>query len=90
MAYEHREGSGSLFTNHKKEEGSSQPDYRGDAMVGGVLVEIAGWKKQGNNGTFLSLNIKPKQDRPEQKAPEPQRAKPSKGVDQFDDSEIPF
>ena len=34
-------------------------------MVGGVLVEIAGWKKQGNNGTFLSLNIKPKQDQPE-------------------------
>ena len=73
MAYEHREGSGSLFTNHKKEEGSSQPDYRGDAMVGGVLVEIAGWKKQGNGGTFLSLNIKPKQEqRPQQEEPKPQ------------------
>ena len=73
MAYEHREGSGSLFTNHKKEEGSSQPDYRGDAMVGGVLVEIAGWRRQGNGGTFLSLNIKPKQEqRPQQEAPKPQ------------------
>ena len=87
MAYEHREGSGSLFTNHKKEEGSSQPDYRGDAMVNGVLVEIAGWKKQGNNGTFLSLNIKPKQERLE-KAPEPQRAKTTK-LDDLDDL-IPF
>ena len=89
MAYEHREGSGSLFTNHKKEEGSSQPDYRGDAMVGGVLVEIAGWKKQGNGGTFLSLNIKPKQERPEQKGPEQQRAKSAK-LDDFDDGLIPF
>ena len=85
MAYEHREGSGSLFTNHKKEEGSSQPDYRGDAMVGGVLVEIAGWKKHGGNGTFLSLNIKPKQD--VQKAPE-QRAKPATMEDIGDD--LPF
>ena len=88
MAYEHREGSGSLFTNHKKEEGSSQPDYRGDAMVGGVLVEIAGWKKQGNGGTFLSLNIKPKQEREGQKAPEPQRAK-AVTLDDLDDS-LPF
>ena len=88
MAYEHREGSGSLFTNHKKEEGSSQPDYRGDAMVGGVLVEIAGWKKQGNNGTFLSLNIKPKQDRPEhgQKAPEPQKKTSYAAID----DDLPF
>lgn len=86
MAYEHREGSGSLFTNHKKEEGSSQPDYRGDAMVGGVLVEIAGWKKQGNNGTFLSLNIKPKQDRPEQKAPETQKKTSYAAID----DDLPF
>jgi len=86
MAYEHREGSGSLFTNHKKEEGSSQPDYRGDAMVGGVLVEIAGWKKQGNGGTFLSLNIKPKQD--VQKGPEQQRAKAAT-LDDLDES-LPF
>jgi hypothetical protein len=88
MAYEHREGSGSLFTNHKKEEGSSQPDYRGDAMVNGVLVEIAGWRKQGNGGTFLSLNIKPKQEREGQKAPEPQRSKPAT-LDDLDDS-LPF
>jgi len=87
MAYEHREGSGSLFTNHKKEEGSSQPDYRGDAMVGGVLVEIAGWKRQGNGGTFLSLSIKPKQEREGQKAPE-QRAKPTTLEDIGDD--LPF
>ena len=88
MAYEHREGSGSLFTNHKKEEGSSQPDYRGDAMVGGVLVGIAGWKKQSGSGqTFLSLNIKPKQEREGQKAPE-QRAKPVT-LDDLDES-LPF
>ena len=55
-------------------------------MVGGVLVEIAGWKKQGNGGTFLSLNIKPKQD--VQKGPEPQRVKPAT-LDDLDES-LPF
>ena len=85
MAYEHREGSGSLFTNSKKEEGSSQPDYRGDAMVNGVLVEIAGWEKQGGNGTFLSLNIKPKQERLE-KAPEPQKKTSYAAID----DDLPF
>ena len=32
MAYEHREGQGSLFKNGKKEK-ESHPDYRGDAMT---------------------------------------------------------
>jgi hypothetical protein len=73
MAYEHREGSGSLFKNLKKEEGSSQPDYRGNAMVNGTVMEIAAWIKEGKNGgKFMSLSIKPKEEReaaPEKKAP---------------------
>jgi hypothetical protein len=66
MAYEHKEGSGSLFPNRKKEPGSKQPDWRGDVLLNGVLMEIAGWSKEGANGSFLSLAVKPKQERPQQ------------------------
>lgn len=62
MAWEHKEGSGSLFKNDKKGNDKA-PDYRGDLMVGGVLMEIAAWLKEGKNGKFLSLAVKPKQER---------------------------
>lgn len=60
MAYERREGQGSLFPNRKKEPGSKQPDWRGDALVNGVLMEVAAWSKESAKGSFLSLSIKPK------------------------------
>lgn len=56
--YQHKEGSGAIFKNGKKEEGSKQPDYRGTIMLGGVVYEIAGWVKNGSKGSFLSLNGK--------------------------------
>lgn len=54
MAYEHREGQGALFRNEKKES-EKHPDYKGTIMLGGQVYEIAGWKKEGSKGTFLSL-----------------------------------
>lgn len=54
MAYEHREGQGALFKNDKKES-DKHPDYKGNIMLGGKVYEIAGWKKDGGKGTFLSL-----------------------------------
>lgn len=54
MAYEHREGQGALFRNDKKDS-DKHPDYKGTIMLGGVVYEIAGWKKDGTKGTFLSL-----------------------------------
>lgn len=75
MAYELREGQGSIFPNRKKEPGSKQPDWRGDALVNGVVMEVAGWSKEGAKGSFLSLSIKPKQERqddaPRSAAPAP-------------------
>lgn len=82
MSYEHREGSGSLFKNDKKEEGSKQPDYRGTIMLGGVVYEIAGWVKKGAKGSFLSLNGKVQGEAP------PKRNAASKARE--DDSPIPF
>jgi hypothetical protein len=102
MAWEHKEGSGALFKNAKKEK-DSHPDYRGDAMVNGTLMEIAAWIKEGKNGgKFMSLSIKPKPDRDEvpmifssrdydektKPAPAPEKKAPSKF--DFLDDPTPF
>ena len=54
--YEVKDGFGNLFTNNRKAK-DSHPDYQGNARVNGELVEIAGWKKQGKNGVYLSLKF---------------------------------
>jgi hypothetical protein len=62
MAYEHREGQGSLFKNENRTK-DTQPHARGDALIGGVLYEVSAWTKEGAKGRFQSLSFKPKQDR---------------------------
>lgn len=57
MAYEPNEGSGAMFPNNYKQDGDKKPDFKGNAKVNGVLVEIAGWWKDGAKGQFLSLKF---------------------------------
>jgi len=64
MAYELRDGSGSIFRNEKKQPGERTPDYRGDAMVNGQRVEIAAWVKESATGKkFLSLKFSEPRER---------------------------
>jgi hypothetical protein len=64
MAYEQKDGSGSLFPNTKKEQ-DTHADYKGDVKIDGVGYWINGWKKKDKNGNpYLSLSIKPKQPKP--------------------------
>jgi hypothetical protein len=63
MAFELKEGQGTFFRNELKEEGSKQPDYRGELMFDGTLCEIAGWIKEGKKGKWMSLSVKPKEER---------------------------
>jgi hypothetical protein len=58
MAWEPKEGSGSLFKAEQKSE--KAPGYRGEILLGGVLYELAGWIKEGKSGKFFSLSGKPK------------------------------
>jgi hypothetical protein len=83
MAYEQRDNSGSLFKNDRKES-DKHPDYTGQIMVGGVLYWLSAWIKTGRNGgKFMSLAIKPKDER---------RADPTPRAEIQDDmnDEIPF
>lgn len=89
-----REGSGSLFRNNKRDK-ETQPNARGDAMIGGVLYEISAWTKKDRNGNpWQSLAFKPKEARPA-KGPEDvvwgsDRAKAQPDTDFDDDLDVPF
>lgn len=78
MAYELRDGSGSIFRNEKKQPGERTPDYRGDAMVNGARVEIAAWIKETAMGKkFLSLKFSEPRERDQTAKP----ARPAPEVD---------
>jgi len=57
MAYEMREGSGSLFVNDYKEK-PSQPDYKGEALLDGKVIKIVAWEKSTVGGkAFFGLSL---------------------------------
>jgi hypothetical protein len=59
MAYEEKEGFGSMFENSYKEAGSNQPDLKGNIMIDGKIIKLSGWKKEyGTEGkTRISLSV---------------------------------
>jgi hypothetical protein len=61
MAYEQRDNSGSLFSNDRKEK-DSHPDFKGTAMIDGIVYWVSGWTKHGQRGDFTSLAFKRKDD----------------------------
>jgi len=86
MAFEPKDGMGSLFKNDKKGNDKA-PDYRGDVMVDGKVYQLAGWKKLTSKGDgMLSLSIKHKEDYKKEEKP---KIDPDKPFDDFDSS-IPF
>ena len=51
MAYEHEDGTASLFQNDYKEDGDKRPDYTGKGKVEGDMKEFALWKRETKSGT---------------------------------------
>lgn len=48
MAYERKNGQGTLFTNEKSND--RQPDFKGDIVIDGVIYELAAWSKTSLKG----------------------------------------
>lgn len=71
MAFELRDGNGSLFKN-KKKESETHADYQGSIMVGGVEYWLNAWIKKGET-TWMSLAAKPKEKQPKAGSPPRQR-----------------
>jgi hypothetical protein len=80
MAYELKEGQGSIFPNNYKEK-PSQPDHKGTILLDGVLYEIAGWLKESANGNqFMSLSGKRKEAAGQQSYSTPSKSEPETDV----------
>ena len=57
-SFKHKPGNGSLFKNQYKEK-DTQPDFNGTIILqDGTEQQIAGWRKEGAKGPFISLSIK--------------------------------
>ena len=58
-----KDNSGNLFKNTFKEEGSKQPDYKGNVMVNGVVMSVSGWVNKDKNGNpYFGLSFQSMQE----------------------------
>ncbi len=60
MAFELKEGQGSLFKNDRREK-DSHPHAKGTALIGGVEYWVSAWTKDGAKGKFQSLAFQSKE-----------------------------
>jgi hypothetical protein len=72
-----RDNSGSFSRNTRKEK-ETHPDYKGQAVIGGADYWVSGWKKDGDNGPWVSLAFELKKDKPAAAAP----SKPTRPADE--------
>lgn len=87
MSQYDRTNTGVLFKNDRKES-DRHPDYKGSLNIDGREFWLSAWLKDGSQGKFLSMAVKPKDEQqagpparggtPRQNAPRPtQRQAPA-------------
>jgi hypothetical protein len=59
MAYEMKPDSGSLFKNDKREK-DTQPNAKGQALIGGVEYWVSAWTNDGPRGKYQQLKFERK------------------------------
>jgi uncharacterized protein (DUF736 family) len=75
---------GNLSKNEDKQK-DTHPDYKGHLNVNGIDLWISGWLKtnEKTGKKFLSLSVKPKEDKTPKPAPKPKQNDGS-------DDDLPF
>jgi uncharacterized protein (DUF736 family) len=65
MAFELKDGSGSLFKNsYKEDENDKKPNYTGSVKVKGTEYALAGWKTVSKSGvTYISVKVSDKNEK---------------------------
>jgi len=87
MTFTHKNNSGSLFKNNRKEK-DTHPDYRGEINVEGKVYWLNAWlnEAQSTGQKYLSIRVNPKEEQQKK-----EKFKVVGGTDQNDpDDEIPF
>ena len=87
--YTHKPDSGSIFKNERKRPDRQDPDYTGQAEIGGRMYYVDGWVNEVQNKPgrkYLRLKFKEAQFKPD--APAKAAETPPKEDDFNDD--IPF
>ena len=80
MAFEHKDNSGSIFRNDRREK-DSHPTHTGSAKIDGVEYWISAWVNETGGGKkYFSLKFRPKDE----------QSKPSKQDVEWSDEDVPF
>lgn len=62
MPYEHRDNTGSLIKNDRKER-ENHPDYKGSCKIAGVEYWMSAWiKREPGKETRMSFDFRPKEE----------------------------
>jgi len=84
MAYELKEGTGTIFKNANKQQ-PNHPDYQGELKIDGKVWKIAGWRKTGESSgrpwELISISVD-KRDAGNQR--------PTRKEVGLDDGDVPF
>lgn len=83
MAFEHKDNTGSLFRNDRREK-ETHPTHTGQGKIDGVDYWISAWVKEANGLKFFSMAFKPKDGQ------QPRSRQPGEDDDLGDDGDIPF
>lgn len=63
--------TGRLFKNDRKRPDHKDPDYTGDLKMNGKEFWLSAWIKDGDRGKWMSISVKPKEDKASKPAEPP-------------------